>query len=137
MIEQVEEGASVLWSCPGHGAVPLLVATGDGRFDVDAGVANEEWETLPAFNNPGPRVEWRLDGTAPVAIIYRLISAAAEHPGSALFVETVGREGAPGCTVAIIHGALPDANARAREIADRRAASFRCGVDAMERISAD
>ena len=134
--EQVEEGESVSWECPGHAAFALFVSSGDGRFDVDAGVENDEWETLPQFNNPGPRVEWRVDGRVPVAIIFRLVSADPEHPGSALFVETIGNAGAPGCTVAVVDGRLPNANSRAREIADRRAAGFRCGVDSAERHSA-
>jgi hypothetical protein len=137
LVEFIEEGESARWECPGHASIPLLVGSGDGRFDVDAGVENEEWETLPPFNNPGPRVEWRMDGRVPIAIIFRLISAVPEHPQAALFVETIGRADAPGCTVAVIDARRPDANVRARDIADRRAATFRCGSDSAERISPD
>lgn len=137
LVEFIEEGESVRWECPGHAAIPLLVGSGDGRFDIDAGVENEEWETLPPFNNPGPRVEWRTAERVPIAIIFRLVSAVPEHPQAALFVETIGRAGAPGCTVAVIDARRPDANLRARESADRLAASFRCGTDTADRISAD
>ena len=137
LIEFIEEGESVRWECPGHATIPLLVGSGDGRFDIDAGVENEEWETLSPFNNPGERVEWRMDGRVPIAIIFRLVSAVPEHPEAALFVETIGRAGAPGCTVAVIDARRPDANVRARETADGRAATFRCGTDSAERISAD
>jgi hypothetical protein len=137
LVEFVEEGESVRWECPGHASIPLFVSSGDGRFDVDAGVENEEWETLSPFNNPGPRVEWRTDGSAPVAIIFRLVSAVPEHREAALFVETIGRAGAPGCTIGVVNAARADANLRARELADRRAATFRCGVDTAERLGAD
>ncbi|HWT13737.1 MAG TPA: hypothetical protein VN231_13365 [Allosphingosinicella sp.] len=133
IVEEVEEGESVSWECPGHATLPLLVGSGDGRFDIDAGIENEEWETIPPFNRPGPRVEWRMDGRVAVAIIFRLVSVDPEHPDSALFVETIGRADAPGCTVAVIDARLPNANERARQIADRRASGFRCGTDVAER----
>lgn len=130
VIRRVEEGESVTHECPGHMTVPLIVSQGDGRFDIDAGRDNEIWESLDPFNHPGPRVEWRMRGRVPVAIIYRLI---VDHPRpdarSVLMVETIGSAARPGCLIATIDGALAGANARARAIADRRTASFRCGVD--------
>lgn len=127
-LEVIPEGESVRRRCPGLGAIPLFVNAGDGRFDVDAGVDNEQWESLGAFNEVGPRIEWRRRaGGRPFAIIYRLrLTSPEQPPGSALIVETIGRRGAPGCQVATVDGALPDANARARAIADRQARSFRC-----------
>jgi len=126
-LELIEEGESVRRRCPGLGAVPLFVNAGDGRFDVDAGIDDGIWESLGGFNEIGPRIEWRLAGGRPFAIIYRLrLTGPEQPPGSTLIVETVGRAGAPGCRVAAIDGALPNANARAREIADRQARSFRC-----------
>jgi hypothetical protein len=126
-LEVIEEGESVRRRCPGLGAVPLFVNAGDGRFDVDAGVDNGVWESLAAFNEIGPRIEWRRAGGRPFAIIYRLRLTGPEHPpGSTLIVETIGRRGAPGCQVAAVDGALPDANVRARAIADRQARTFRC-----------
>ena len=126
-LEVIPEGESVRQRCPGLGAIPLFVNAGDGRFDVDAGVDNGEWESLSSFNAPGQRVEWRLAGRRPFAIIYRLrLTSPEQPPGSTLIVETIGRRGAPGCQVATVDGALPDANLRARAIADRRARTFRC-----------
>lgn len=128
------EGESVRLICPGHMTVPLLVGEGDGRFDIDAGVDNQVWESLDPFNHPGPRVEWRMRRRVPVAIVYRLI---VDHPRpdarSVLMVESVGRTGRPGCLVAMVDGRLADANAVARRLADR-AAGFRCGRDAVARI---
>jgi hypothetical protein len=134
VLERIEEGESVRWRCPGHAGIPLLVSSGDGRFDVDAGVDNEEWESLGGFHTLGPRVEWRLRRGRPIAIIFRYIQAGPDQPpGTRLAVETIGRRGRPGCLISMIDGAYPDANAVARERADRRAEGFRCGVDTPER----
>lgn len=133
VIERIEEGESVRWRCPGRAGIPLFVSAGDGRFDVDAGSDNGEWESLGGFNRLGPRVEWRLRGRTPVAIIYRYILTGTEQPpGSRLAVESIGRPGRPGCLVALIDGARADANALARDRADRLAERFRCGVDTAE-----
>jgi hypothetical protein len=127
LIEEVEEGAGALWRCPGRGGIGLFVATGDGRFDVDAGVDNDTWESLGPFNRPGPQVEWRMRRGRPFAIIYRLLwDDGVGGRGSSLIVETIGRRGAPGCEVARIDGAIPNANATARARADAMAPNFRC-----------
>jgi hypothetical protein len=128
-LERIEEGESVRLRCPGLAGIPLYVNEGDGRSEVDAGVDDGEWESLPAFNRIGDRTEWRLSGGRPFAIIYRLQTAASESAaaGSALIVEAIGRRGSPGCRIAMVDGALPDANLRARALADRQARGARCG----------
>lgn len=126
-LEVVAEGESVRRRCPGLGAIPLFVNAGDGRFDVDAGVDNDRWESLGGFNEIGPRIEWRRRNGRAFAIIYRLrLTGAEQPPGSSLIVETIGRRGAPGCQIAIVDGARPDANVRARAIADREARTGAC-----------
>ena len=62
VLEQITEGASARWRCPGRGGIPLYLNTGDDRFDLDAGVDNEVWESLDPLNSIGPTVEWRLHG---------------------------------------------------------------------------
>jgi hypothetical protein len=129
-----DEGSSTTWRCRGHAGVPLIVMSGDDRFDIDAGVDNGEWESPGRFSTPGPRVEWRLRAGRPFAIIYRLLLSGNDLPDvSVLMVESVGRAGHPGCLVATIDGRLPNPNAIARTRADARAASFRCGQDEPER----
>lgn len=137
VIERIEEGESVSLRCPGLAGIPLFVNAGDGRHDVDAGVDNNQWESLPGFNRLGPRVEWRRRGGTPVAIIYRHILTGEQAPGSVLAVESIGRQGRPGCLIALIGGALANGNALARDRADRRAATFRCGRDPVERHGVD
>jgi hypothetical protein len=120
---------SIRRRCPGFGAIPLYVSEDDERVDVDAGIDNGEWESLPAFNSLSGPVEWRLADGRPFAIIYRLRNASREQPpGSTLMVETIGRAGAPGCRIGMVDGALPDANARARALADGAARNPHCGT---------
>lgn len=133
VLSQVDEGASISWRCPGYGGVPLFVLSGDERWDLDAGVDNETWESPDEFSAPPRRVEWRLRNGRPFAIIYRLaLSGDDGSVTSVLIVETVGRSGSPGCQIAEIDARVPNANAVARRHADTRASRFRCGVDALE-----
>jgi hypothetical protein len=128
-LEVIPEGASVRRRCPGLAGIPLFVNEGDDRSEIDAGFDDGVWESLPAFNTIGDRVEWRLSGGRPFAIIYRLRVAATEGAGasSALIVEAIGHGArAPGCRIGVVDGALPDANARARALADRQARGARC-----------
>ena len=129
VLSQVEEGESVSWLCPGFRTFPVYVNAGDGRFDVDAGIDDDAFDTIPPFNAPGPLVEWRLRDRAPFAIIHRLRDVSLETQGSVLFVETIGTAGVAGCTVATVAGDVPDANQVARDLADAMAEDFRCGVD--------
>jgi D-aminopeptidase len=130
VVSRVEEGASVIWRCAGYRGVPLFVLSGDDRFDVDAGIDNNVWESPGRFSAPPARVEWRLREGRPFAIIYRLsLSGYQEPTTTVLAVETIGRAGAPGCVIAWVPGSMPNANAAARAHADGRAAGFRCGRD--------
>ncbi len=129
LVERVEEGDSATWTCPGHGDTALVVMTGDGRMDIDAGRDNRTFESLSAFNDIGDTVEWRLDDAGKAyAIVYRLRTATPEvKPRSVLFVETVPGIGKPGCLLARIEGSVPQANIRARKAADAAADGVVCG----------
>ena len=130
-IEMFEESVGAVQRCPGYGGVPLYVTEGDLRYDVDAGVRNDAFETPSGFNALGETVEWRLRGGRPFAVIARY---AVDGPGgtaaerrSDLAVVKVGREGAPGCLVGYVAAdAKPDQNTAARRLADRDAAGFEC-----------
>src|ERR1700741_373245 len=87
--ERPEEEGFTRWRCPGHGATPLFVSSGEGRYDIDAGVDSGQFEFFHTLNRPAPRVEWRPRG------------------------------GRPGCRIATVDGTLPDANELARAAADR------------------
>jgi len=114
-----EEPGWMEWECAGYAGIPLYVQSGDDRYDLDAGVRDEDGRWSETFDYPGDRVEWRLSGGRPFAIIYRLRNANPERPPSSkLVVETIGSAGTPGCRVAEIDGATSDANVLARRAAD-------------------
>lgn len=126
--EEREEGSSAEYECPGFGKTALLVQEGDGRFDLDAGVDDEDFQTVGAFNDIAETVEWRLKDGKPFAVIFRYRDVSMEGKGrTVLAVETVGAEKLPGCRVAQISGDTPEANSKAREMADIAAEdSFVC-----------
>jgi hypothetical protein len=135
VLSRIVEGESISWRCPGRDGIALYVNSGDGRYELDAGVADDEWRSIPAFNQIGNTVEWRLRGGRPFAVIYRLTSVdPATDPNSMLIVETIGRAGRPGCEVGRVNALRADANARARAEADLRAGAFRCGRDQPSEI---
>ncbi|MCD1622333.1 hypothetical protein [Citromicrobium bathyomarinum] len=125
--QSIDEGSWVELRCAGYQGIPLFVSEGDLRFDVDAGVPNENFQTILAFNTIGDTVEWRLREGAPFATIIRYRDVSSESgTRSVLAVDTIGQPGAPGCRVAQIAGDTPRANQRARAIADADAAGFDC-----------
>ena len=130
MIQSEEEGEWSLFKCPGYEGIPYWLAEGDLRTDVDAGVQNEKFQTIGAFNDIGARIEWRMDKGKPFAIIFRYRDTSMEGNGrSVLAIEKIGNEGDPGCRVAQIAGSTPNANVLAREIADSKTATFDCAND--------
>jgi hypothetical protein len=119
-LDHGETPESTEWRCSGYRGVPLFVQNGDERYDVDAGVEDEDAIWAHTFDYPGSTVEWRLTGGKPFAIIYRLQSANPERPRTTvLAVESVGMRGHPGCRVAMIPGSARNANRQARSAADR------------------
>ncbi|MGI8706483.1 MAG: hypothetical protein ACR2JJ_11975 [Sphingomicrobium sp.] len=114
-----DEAQSPTWRCTGFGGVPLIVQSGDDRYDIDAGLEDADEFWAESFDYPGATVEWRLQRGIPFAVIYRLVSSGDGRPRSSrLIVETIGRE-LPGCRVASIGGGLKHANELARQAADR------------------
>ena len=119
VLDNGETPQSMEWRCGGHGGIALFVQNGDDRYDIDAGMQDEDALWADTFDYPGDTVEWRLHADKPFAIIYRLKSANPDHPAtSSLVVETVGKDGKRGCRVAKIDGASPEANVLARKAAD-------------------
>ena len=128
--EQVEEGTGGTWRCPGRDGTALFVQSGDGRFDLDAGVDNDRFQSIGAFNEIADTIEYRSANDELFAIIFRYRDVTPGNGGrTVLAVEKVGRDGAPGCRVAQIGGGEADADGQAQTIADRRAASSDCAND--------
>lgn len=135
--ESVEPVDGAIWWCDGYGGVPVRVAEGDLRFLIsygaNAAAERAAGQTLPQFNTINQTLEWRLDRTGrPFATILRFFTDNGLGDGSAKGqVLVVTKLGGPGqvCHVGYVDAlATPNANAVAREIADR-APDFVCGQD--------
>jgi hypothetical protein len=138
-----EDGGT--WRCPGLGGIAVVMAEGDARVYVSYGPrASREpaaSETLAALNGEGKSIEWRIarEGSKrrPFATIMRWTTAVVtDDPkvedgtvrGEVLVVTRLGSGGV--CHVGYVDGRQnPNADDLAREIADKRARSFRCGKD--------
>jgi hypothetical protein len=134
------------WRCKGHSGITVLVSAGDQRmtmsFGPRAGSEPAAAQTLGGFNSiDRGRIEWRLarEGhrrSHPFAAIVRWStfvvgerqSAGEAAKGKVLVVTRLGPGGV--CHVGYVD-ALANANANelARNIADERAALFRCDAD--------
>jgi hypothetical protein len=118
-LDKGDEPGWMEWQCGGYGELALFVQNGDDRYDIDAGMADEDARWAATFDYPGETVEWRLRDGKPFAIIYRLRNANPDRPASSrLIVESVAEEARPGCRIAEIDSSNPDANVLAREAAD-------------------
>lgn len=127
---RAEEGVGVDYICPGRGDIALFAHDGDGRMDLNAGVRNDRFQSLGAFNSIGDSVEWRMKDGVPFAIIFRYRDDSEQGGGrTVLAVERIGTANQPGCRVAQLAGSTHDANARARAIADSEASGFDCAAN--------
>jgi hypothetical protein len=139
-----EDGGT--WRCRGFGGIAVVMAEGDARVYVSYGprAAREPAasQTLAALNGEGSAIEWRIareraGKRRPFATIMRWTTAVAtDDPkvqggtvhGEVLVVTRLGPGGV--CHVGYVDGRQnANADALAREIADRDARGFRCGKD--------
>jgi hypothetical protein len=136
------------WLCPGYEGIPVRLSAGDQRMYVSFGrnAAKEvaAGETFPGFNSAYKgTIEWRLerrpDGSLrPFATILRwhvmtpedTERADGKSTGQTLAITRLGPGGV--CHVGYVDGRAPNANERARKIADEHARTFKCGKDKAE-----
>jgi len=128
--------------CPGYKAYPVEYHTDDERTTVHYGdpattTTASAWESFSPFNSAAEKIEWRIDAKdGPFAAIHRFYVGSGgedgkEPRGEVLVISKVGQPGGrAGCVVGLVDAlANKDANAMAREIADRLAPGFACGKD--------
>ena len=128
------------YRCEGYQNIPLYVTkyvtNGDERFDVDAGVLNDESISSGlTFYRPGDTVEWRLHDGEPVAFVLRynfVTGDANQDRWSQLAVSTIGKENSPGCLIDWVRGSGHSQNVAARRLADAYADGFDCESDVRE-----
>jgi hypothetical protein len=128
-----EEGGYYEGICPGYGGIPVYFAEGDLRQFVAFGKNGKKScaaaQTFGHFNNAaGGKIEWRLEDGKPFATILRWFENSDDVKRQWLVVTRLG-EANEQCHTAYIDGRYPNANAIAREKADRSARAFNCKTD--------
>ena len=142
-----EEGGD--WAdlvCSGYRGYPVMLFYGDARESLFYGFPPEGddvpvWESFSAFNNAGPKIEWRIadDGrrAIPFATIHRRFVSASGDSDKTIEVLVVSKVAQvaerEGCAVGLVVATgNAGANEAARRIADESVRGFKCGTD--ERI---
>jgi hypothetical protein len=138
-----EDGDWANMVCAGYRGYPVVIYYSDLRESVFYGFPPDgdlapAWESFLAFNRTGPTVEWRIEREAtherPFATIHRWFVSDIDFPDEeveVLVVQKVGQiHGREGCVVGYVMATgNPDANEKARRIADTQAREFACGAD--------
>ncbi len=134
-----EDGGSSL--CKGYGKLKIYFAEGDLRTTVAFGANPENHcaahQTFGGFNSINTTVEWRLDKGKPIAAIQRwTVSYDPEDSAKTKTWLVVTKiEPANSCHIAVVEGAYPNANAKAREMADQLSTTFKCETDLQKVVS--
>ncbi|KQW28029.1 hypothetical protein ASE36_16380 [Rhizobium sp. Root274] len=143
-----EDQMGVSLKCRGYRGEPVYFKEGDLRQSVFYGWVDKElvdgaFESFSAFNHINTTIEWRLnDAGEPFAAILRWFidnpgpdgGSTKASRGEILVVSRVGTSDYGGsCMVALVDAkANPDANVKARQMADDTAPDFACGMQEPE-----
>jgi hypothetical protein len=134
--ESPEPGIVDVRICRGFGPVDVVWTGEPDSSEVAFGTkAHDEALGLGDFHEAGDTVEWRLRSRsgqfAAVAAIVRYWVGAnvSRLDRSRLVVYRIEPSGRS-CVMSLVDGSRPNANAEARQIADRWSADFVCGVSA-------
>lgn len=143
------------FACPGYKGYPVRVVEADLRFYVSFGFGAQNHkaasQTLPPFNRINDTLEWRLRNEEgrflPFATILGWFTedqpdAPGEHylvvtqlPTTTQIDSDSERASSDSCHIGYVNvGVTPNANARAREIADKWGGRFVCGRDTPVRV---
>lgn len=129
-----DEGDGGSWLCKGYRDLKIYFAEGDLRQFVAFGKSPKQHcaaeQTFSGFNSASNTIEWRLKTGKPIAAIQRwTVSYDPADSGKTKNWLVVTRiEPTNSCHMAMVEGAFPNANLKAREIADTLAEKFECGV---------
>jgi hypothetical protein len=143
--KQIEPGSkpgegesSPTYECKGYKGQPVTFVEGDLRSFVAFGKDGRNHcafrETFSGFNSVGNKVEWRLKDGAPIATILRW-SVSYDPEDSAKqksWLVVTKLEGRNSCHMAYVEGGFPQANDKARALADTAAADYSCAKSTPE-----
>lgn len=135
-----EESETISRLCKGVAGLDVYWAEGDLRTFMAYGKAPQTHcsaqQTFGAFNHVGKTIEWRLEDGKPFAVIHRWhVSQGGDGSVYKSWLGVTRIEEGNSCRVAVVEGSLPDANRRARDIADSFARSFNCRADTAQVIA--
>ena len=136
-----DQGDSGSWVCKGYGNLKIYFAEGDLRSLVAFGKSPKNHcataQTFGGFNSAGNTVEWRLNKGKPIATIQRWTVSVNPEDSSKTksFLVITKLEPNDSCHMGVVEGAFPNANAKARELADQKSAAFKCGDSAEDVIT--
>jgi hypothetical protein len=133
-----EDGDGNQWQCKGIKDFDVIYWEGDLRGTVGFGPQAKSqcvsMQTFNAFNNPGPKVEWRMAGGKPFATIQRWSTDNGEVSAKQDWLVVSKLNGKQACRTAMIDVYLPEPNKIARERADSTR-NFNCEKDSPEIVS--
>ena len=113
----------VSYKCPGIGGAHAWQLFHEGtRMELGFGRKEHYAGMYPAVMDKRWRLEWRLSGGKPFAVIVR-VKHMEDAPGSSLIVYRL-RDDGKSCVIG-----EADDNARARAIADAAAANYKCELE--------
>ena len=127
-----DQGDSGSWLCKGYAGLNVYFAEGDLRSFLAFGKSPKNHcathETFSGFNSVNATVEWRLVNGKPIATIQRWQVSYDPEDSSKIksWLVVTKLEANNSCHMALIEGAYPDANVKARELADQMAPTFTC-----------
>ncbi len=127
-----EQGDSGSWLCKGYAGLKIYFAEGDLRSFLAFGKSPQKQcathQTFNGFNSVNATVEWRMDKGKPIAAIQRWRVSYDSEDSSKIktYLVVTKIEANDSCHLALIEGAYPNANAKARDVADQLAPAFTC-----------
>ena len=136
-----DEGDSGSWLCKGYGNLKIYFAEGDLRSLVAFGKSPKNHcataQTFGGFNSANTTIEWRLKNGKPIATIQRWTVSVdpADSAKTKTFLVITKLEPNNSCHMGVVEGAFPNANTKAREVADQKSAAFTCGMNAEDVIT--
>jgi hypothetical protein len=136
-----DEGGGGVWSCKGIKGYDVLYFEGDLRGNIAFGPKARSQctsaQSFGAFNSPGAKIEWRLDKGVPFATILRWTTdnGLGEAGSKQNWLVVTKLNGADACRTAVVDTKFPNANAVARDLADKKSLSFNCAKDMPQVIS--
>lgn len=136
LVTPVEQGDEAMssggYECKGYGDYVVSFAEGDLRSFVSFGKQTADHcastQTFGGFNSVGNKVEWRLKDGVPIATILRW--SVSYDPEDSIkqksWLVITKLEDNNACHMGYVEGGYPQANEKARWLADTAAAGFSC-----------